>query len=102
MEGIFNLIKHYYAERGFRIPTTEQAVMWAQTEIGEVCELLLARIGGWKRNNPDSHPKFSKELLAEELGDVIMMLLVAGIAEGVDPLHALRMKMRRKLEELET
>jgi len=90
------LIKSYYEVRGLKWPTIEQAMMWAQTELAEVYELLLARDGGWSRNNPESHQGFDKDALAEELGDSIMMLIVAGLVEGVDPLAALREKVERK------
>lgn len=92
------LVETYYAHRDLKWPTTIQALMWAQTELAEVYELLLARDGGWVRNNPESKEAFSKERLAEELGDTIMMLFVAGIIEGVDPIAALKNKIESKMK----
>lgn len=77
-----------------------EALAFASTELGEVYELLLDRQGGWVRNNPDDKSKFSEQKLAEELGDVIMMIMLAGYVEGVNPIQALKDKINRKLEKL--
>ena len=91
----------YFNKRGLIRPNFDNAMKFAITEIGEVYEIDLASYDGWIRNNPNNKPsKFTKEDIAEELGDVIMMIMVAGIAEGVDPLSALIKKMCRKLGEL--
>ena len=96
---LVKLIRAYYEQRGLTFPSFDNAMKFVQTELAEVYELDLARIGGWVRNNPQNKPQFSREALAEELGDAIFMLVVAGIAEGVDPIQAMRNKMQRKLEE---
>lgn len=96
---LVDIINKYYSDKGLTFPNFENAMKFVITELGEVYELDLARIGGWVRNNPQNKPAFSKEKLAEELGDVIMMLMVAGIAEGVDPELALVNKIARKLTE---
>lgn len=95
---ILNLITEYYDKRGLKWPNFDEAMKFVQTELAEVYELDLARIGGFVRNHPENKPQFSKEALAEELGDAIFMLLVAGMAEGVNPLEAMQNKMRKKLE----
>lgn len=95
--SLIEQIKEYYEKRELRHPNIWQALAWLQTELAEVYELIMDREGGWVRNNPDSKPKFSKEDLAEELGDIIFMCIVAGIEEGVDPIGAMENKMRRKL-----
>jgi NTP pyrophosphatase (non-canonical NTP hydrolase) len=92
----------YYESRQLKLPSIWEALGFATTELGEVYELLLSRQGGWVRNNPDSKPSYSPESLSEELGDVIMMLIVAGIVEGVDPLQSLADKIDRKLEQVMT
>jgi len=71
--------------------------MWVITEIAEVCEQLLGMEGGWTRNNPDDHDAPSNERLAEELGDAIMMCMVAGIVRGLDPFEAMLDKMAGKM-----
>lgn len=98
---LINLIKEYYEKRGIVFPDFDSAIKFALTEIGEVLEVDLARRGNWVRNHPENKPKFDKELLSEELGDVIFMLVVAGITEGVDPIKSLLDKMKRKLNTVQ-
>lgn len=93
-------IKNYYDRRGLKWPNFSDAMKFVHTELAEVYELDLDRIGGFVRNHPENKPKFNKERLSEELGDAIFMLMVAGIVEGVDPLQSLEEKMERKLIEL--
>jgi NTP pyrophosphatase (non-canonical NTP hydrolase) len=100
MMQLLHLVDEYYVKRGLKWPTSQQAVLWAITELGEVCELLLSREGGWVRNNPDDKEGFSSARVAEELGDVIMMCVVAGMVLGENPLGHLESKMRRKLDEV--
>jgi NTP pyrophosphatase (non-canonical NTP hydrolase) len=96
---LFELVREYYDKRGLKWPTFDDAMKFVQTEIGEIYELDLARIGGYKRNHPQNKPQFSKEALAEELGDAILMLLVAGIVEEVNPLEAMENKMKKRMED---
>lgn len=91
------LVKEYYEKRGLKYPDFDNAMKFVVTEIAEIYELDLSRIGGWIRNNPLDKPTYSKDAMAEELGDAIMMLIIAGISEGVDPIEALENKIRRKL-----
>lgn len=93
-----DFIINYYEKRKLSWPDFNDAMKFVATEIGEVYEVDLSRNPTWVRNNPQNKPIFSEEQLASELGDVIMMVMVAGIAEGVDPLEALIKKIRRKLE----
>jgi NTP pyrophosphatase (non-canonical NTP hydrolase) len=97
---LIDLIEAYYNGRDLKYPDAWQSLGWATTELGEVYELLLARDGGWVRNNPQDHDNFSKEKFSEELGDVIMMLMVAGYVEGVNPIQSLKDKINSKLEKL--
>jgi len=98
-DNLTELIIYYYAIRNLKWPNIDKALQWHDTEKGEACEVLLARDGGWVRNNPDDHPAFDKDKLAEELGDMVMMTIVAGLAEGVDVITALRQKIARKCAE---
>jgi len=91
-------IEFYYEVRKLTWPSFKEAMEWAMTEIAEVLELDLARGPKWVRNNPKDHPLFSESKLAEELGDAMLMLQVAGMVEGVDPLFSLYSKMNRKIE----
>jgi NTP pyrophosphatase (non-canonical NTP hydrolase) len=97
---LIDLIETYYNCRSLKFPDAWQSLAWANTELAEVYELLLARDGGWVRNNPQDHGDFSKEKFSEELGDTIMMLMVAGYVEGVNPIQSLKDKINRKLEKL--
>ncbi len=97
--NLAQIITNYYELRGLKWPTAEEAMMWAETEMGEVYEILLAQKGGWVRNNPEDHTASSADELGTELGDVIMMLMVAGIVQGTDPITCLTNKMERKIRE---
>jgi NTP pyrophosphatase (non-canonical NTP hydrolase) len=91
-----DFVENYFVKRKLVWPSFDDAMKFAITEIAEVYELDLSR-RNWVRNNPEDKPKFTKEKLAEELGDVIMMLMIAGINENVDPLEALINKMCKKI-----
>jgi len=99
---VYNLIIQYYKKRGLKWPDFDNAMKFVLTEIGEAYEIDLSRVGGWIRNNPDAKPEFDKNALGSELGDAIMMLMVAGIVEGVNPLAALVNKINKKLEAVDT
>jgi hypothetical protein len=96
---LVDLILYYYEQCKLEWPNFENAMKFVQTELGEVYELDLARSGNWVRNNPQNKPDFNKEELARELGDAIMMLIVAGLSENVNPLSALYEKLQNKLVE---
>lgn len=98
MGALVEIIKDYFNTRGLVWPNFDNAMKFAQTELAEVYEIDLAR-ETWVRNNPEDKPKFNKEDLAKELGDAIMMLIVAGIAEGVDPVEALLEKIGSKVDK---
>jgi NTP pyrophosphatase (non-canonical NTP hydrolase) len=95
MGALSDIIKEYYEKRGLVWPNFDNAMKFVATEIGEVYEIDLDR-NTWVRNNPEDKPKFNKDDLAKELGDVLMMVMVAGIVEGVDPLDALLGKIYDK------
>lgn len=93
------LIIKYWAERNLTTPNVWEALAFAQTELGETYEVLLAD-ERWVRNNPDHKETIFRSLdFAEELGDTIMMLIVAGLSLNIDPIAALRKKIQRKLVE---
>ena len=97
--GLEELILIYYEVRGLVKPNVWKALAFADTERGEAMEILLAKDNdGWVRNNPNSKPCWDPDDFAEELGDMIMMLIMAGLAEGVFPVSALLEKMQRKLK----
>lgn len=98
-EEIYNIIKEEFTVRNMRWPPNAwESLGWATTELGEVYEQMLAKSGGYVRNNPDDHPGFQQERFAEELADIIFMILVTGIITNCDPLEALMIKAARKIE----
>ena len=97
------IIADYFNQRGLVWPSdADIALQWAVTELGEAIELLLTRKTGWVRNNPSDHVYNHDEFLqnlGEELGDIIMMCIVAGTVERVCPVTSLLDKLDRKLKE---
>lgn len=73
--------------------TTEDALLFAQTEISEAVEVLFAR-KDYIRNHPKDKPQWSAKKFSEELGDAIFMLIVASIMQGRDPIMSMYSKMR--------
>lgn len=95
-ETLVARIERYYQERGLVWPKTAwEALAFAQTEIAEAYEVLLAK-RNWVRNNPDNKPAWDEELFVEEIGDAIQMLIVAAALFDRDPIEALKDKMNRK------
>lgn len=97
---LLDIILDYYEKRELVLPNTWESLGWANTELGEVYEVLLSKNSSWVRNNPQDHPPFDRENFSEELGDVIMMLMVAGYNEGVNPIQSLKDKINKKLTKL--
>jgi NTP pyrophosphatase (non-canonical NTP hydrolase) len=89
-------LEKYREEKGKKIPDHPyRAMAFATTEMGEAYELLLARDGGWVRNNPEKKEEYTAERFGEELGDAIAMLMFAGYVEGIDPLLSIKEKLSR-------
>ena len=97
--NLTDAVINHFAVSGKTWPDVWRALAFVHTELAEVYELLLARDGGWQRNH--AHEQFSPDRLAEELGDVLMMVLVAGIVAEVDPVVALLQKIAPDLEHRE-
>ena len=95
--GLAVMINQYYDQRGLVWPGRKEALLWALTELAEAAELVLEDGGSWVRNHPLEREDYSPERFAEELGDVMMMVMVAGMVVGVDPQQALQQKLRRKV-----
>ena len=97
--GIVGMIEHYYDKRGLKKPDFDDAMKFVHTELAEVYELVLAG-KGYIRNHPENKPtEMDKIKLGRELGDAIMMLIVAGLVEGVDPIESLMSKLQEKLAQ---
>ncbi len=87
-------IREHFRKTGKKVPTAEQALLWAVTEMAEAVEVLFAQ-GDWVRNNPEEKPIFDKEALGTELGDAMMMLLLCGYLLESDPLLLMLTKLTR-------
>lgn len=99
VEEIRSFIHQYYRMRGLKFPDFNQALKFALTELAEALELELSLHGGWVRNNPSGKEHYTDKRMEEELGDVLMMVIVAGMALGLDPITGMISKMERKLSE---
>lgn len=98
LDGLVKDIITYYEARGLKWPSDYgKSMMWFNQERAEAEEIYLAKEGGWVRNHPEEAPEWNQERFTEELGDMLMMVIVAGLVEGVDPVTALRNKMKQKL-----
>jgi NTP pyrophosphatase (non-canonical NTP hydrolase) len=70
---MIDLIVKYYETRKLKWPSFDDAMKFAQTEIGEVYEIDLAG-KGYTRNNPSNKPvERDLDRLEEELGDAITL-----------------------------
>jgi hypothetical protein len=94
---IYDLIRLEFQVRGKRWPDAWEGLGWVVTELGEAFEQLLAEIGGWTRNNPGDHDGYNPEKFSTELGDIIYMALVTGMARKVDPLKSMVYKAREHI-----
>ena len=102
----FSPIQHMIAEytlkrekRGdFVVPTPAKALMFAVSEMGEVFDAYLRGVGddGFIRNN-DRQTNF-----AEEIGDVLMMLLMASWLLDIQIEPAMWRKFDREINNAET
>lgn len=96
---IREFIEDYYHFRGLVWPDTLEALLFLGSEYGEVCDTAVAKQADWIRNNPTTK---QHEALSSELGDVIMMAMVAAISENdSNALLAMVNKCLMKCKELE-
>ena len=89
--NLVDLVQQYYAFRGLTQPDANQAYLFLVSEIGELADALVADQAQWVRNNPDR-----ERHIPSEIGDVLMMLTVFAVTQGVDPVNALKEKMEKK------
>jgi len=99
-KDIYDFIGVYFDSRQLKVPTLSESLLWLTTEVGEVADAALSMEDKWARNNPDSHPFTSSEDVADELGDIIFMAIVAGRTINKNPLHNMLNKMNRKMKTL--
>ncbi len=87
---LLELVKGYYEFRGLVWPDADQALMFLVSEVGELADAQVHSKAEWVRNNVRERDP------ADEAGDVLMMLTVYCINRGIDPVEALKAKMKRK------
>lgn len=73
------------------VKKANQAFLFLVSEIGELSDALVSNQAQWVRNNPDR-----ERHIPSEIEDVLMMLTVFAATQGIDPLEALKDKMRSK------
>lgn len=76
-----------------------ESMAWMDTEKGEMWEAILSMNKAWVRHNPQDHPEKNLDDVAEEMGDMIIMILCAGRTIGKDPVTIVLDKLLRKLLE---
>lgn len=90
---MIDAILAYFRHRKMRVPSVVEAVVYAQTEMGEVFDALMrnGHFGaGWVRNAERTVD------VAEEIADAYMMLELAASASGFSLQEKLREKMIKK------
>lgn len=95
-ENIRDVILRYYQFRGLAMPDENRAFQFLVSEIGELADALVSDAGNWTRNNPDR-----ERSVADEAGDVLMMLYVTLMERGIDPYEAMLDKFNRKGLEIQ-
>lgn len=86
------LVKDYYQFRDYKDPDLQEAFNWLVSEVGEAAGVInQTQAEGWVRNNDHA-----QDSLADELGDVLMMLIKTAEKADVDLLDAMTDKWKRK------
>lgn len=84
------LVRRYFDSQGKVMPDVQDAAAFLTTEAAEALDESLRLKGGYVRNHD------SDSGLAQELGDVLLMLIVTSHVAGVNPLSELFSKMESK------
>lgn len=90
--SLVELVADYAAFRKLKTPNKDQAFKWLCAEMGELAEADVVGEQAWVRNNPNKEPSS----VADEIGDVLMMLTRYAAAQGLDPLECMKIKWQRK------
>lgn len=77
---------------------SERFALRAVTWVGKLAERVVAKRGGWTRNNgrKTDFLKFRDERVSDEVGDVLMMLTVYANEEAFDPYLSMLEKFAKK------
>jgi len=90
---ITGLVLDYFNARDMPFPDKVKALLFLVSEIGEIADAEVDKMGEWVRNNERERDE------AKEVGDVLFMLYVYAIAKGINPVHEMVKKMESKLNE---
>jgi len=90
-QNLPEIVKQYYEFRSLTQPDANQAYLFLASELGELADAFVADQAAWVRNNPGKERSVS-----DEIGDVLMMLTVFAMTQGIDPTEAMLDKMRSK------
>jgi NTP pyrophosphatase (non-canonical NTP hydrolase) len=86
------MVNSYYQFRDYKDPDLKEAFNWLVSEVGELAGAInQTQIEGWVRNNDHT-----QDSVADELGDVLMMLIKTAEKAGVDVVDAMVNKWIRK------
>ena len=97
MSPLTEKILAWFDVGGLKRPDFWHAMGFAETERAEALEVIFSREGGWVRNHPENKPEWDREAFGKELGQAVMMIVMAGIAEGIDPLESLDAWLGKKI-----
>lgn len=99
-EELANAIQTFYDETDREWPeSTMDSLAFAQTEVSEAMEVVLARNPLYVRNHPEDKPEGTEWELALECGQAIMMLMVTCLMEGMNPLYSMLAYLADKIGE---
>lgn len=84
------IVKRYYEFRGYEVPDAGQALLFLVSEVGELADAHVHSQALWVRNNE------RERSVPDEVGDVMMMLVMYCAAQGLDPAGVMLDKMRAR------
>jgi NTP pyrophosphatase (non-canonical NTP hydrolase) len=91
IQPLGQLVNAYFRHRKLVDPDAMQALMFLFSEMGELSDAVVNQIKDWVRNHDHS-----QDNVADEIGDVLMMLIKTAEKLEVDPLQAMLTKWRRR------
>lgn len=99
MSDLRQIVNNYFLRRGYKDPTLDEAFLFLVSEIGELSDALVSSRQEWVRNNPDK-----KSNIAQEIGDVLMMLVKVGEKAGIDDianamLYSMELKIQKAIKD---
>jgi NTP pyrophosphatase (non-canonical NTP hydrolase) len=95
------LVDSYFDIRELAKPDTNEAMLFLTSEIGELADVIVSPQKKWVRNDKTKEDiKNHIDYIADEVGDVLMMLTVVAGTFNLDPVTCMQEKMTRKITEM--